>query len=56
MERTIYQNNECKITAERVNSVEYKINVNGQNLIWVSIDSIEQFEEQLKNLLDEHRI
>lgn len=56
METTIYQNNEVTITLEKVDFVEYKVNINGQNLIWISGETKERFIEDLKNLLDEHRI
>lgn len=56
MEDTIYQNNEVKITYEVVDTHEAKINVNGENLIWISRETKDEFVEQLKNLLDNFRI
>lgn len=56
MERTIYQNNDVKITSEPVDTIERKINVNGQNLIWISGQDEDQFKKELSDLLDKYRI
>ncbi len=52
----IYSNNECSIEIERANSDEAKVNINGQNLIWISREDQELFREQLTQLLDKFRI
>ena len=56
MARTIYSNNSVEITVEIVDSHEAKVNVNGENLIWISRDQLEDFEHALTNLLDNYRI
>jgi hypothetical protein len=56
MAHTIYANNDVEITVERVDAWEGKVNVNGKNLIWISITEAEKFQTELTNLLDKYRI
>lgn len=56
MARTIYHNNDVKITSEPQDPSEAKINVNGQNLIWISLSQEAEFKRRLSSLLDEFRI
>jgi len=56
MEKLIYCNNEVKITIEEVDSVEGKVNVNGENLIWISLEEKENFIKELSGVLDKFRI
>lgn len=59
MGKTIYQNNDVEITLERAtppNHVELKVNVNGQNLIWISAEAAEDFRHELSEVLDKYRI
>lgn len=56
MAEIIYSNNDVKIEAETANSFEKKINVNGENLIWISNDTLSEFKKELIELLDKHRI
>lgn len=52
----IYQNNDVEITLEAEPPYEYKVNVNGENLIWISSDTADEFKKDLSELLDRHRI
>lgn len=52
----IYENNTVSIELERVDSMETKVNVNGENLIWIDSASKYEFERELKELLDKYRI
>ncbi len=52
----IYTNNDVSITAEAQDPYESKINVNGQNLIWVSRSELEDFKRELSDILDRYRI
>lgn len=56
MPRIIYENNSVQITSERQDEFEAKINVNGQNLIWISRENETEFQEELSELLDRYRI
>lgn len=56
MARTIYQNNDVEITIEPQDEYESKIDVNGENLIWISNDESNDFKIELSNLLDKYRI
>jgi hypothetical protein len=56
MTEVLYQNNDVKITRENVNGVESKINVNGENLMWISNSEAEEFKLKLIDLLDKFRI
>ena len=56
MARTVYHNNDVEITIEPVDSHEAKVNVNGQNLIWISRETEWEFKTKLSQLLDEYRI
>lgn len=56
MPQPIYENNECCIEIERVDNYESKVNVNGENLIWISNESKEEFRQKLVGLLNEYRI
>ncbi len=56
MSNTIYHNNDVEITIERVDFAEAKINVNGQNLMWISVSEQEDFRHELSALLDKYRI
>lgn len=53
---TIYQNNSCEIEVVRVDPWECKVNVNGENLIWISAEQKEDFARELQALLDKYRI
>jgi len=53
---SIYQNNEVEITYEIMPPMEAKINVNGENLIWISIVDIDEFKNDLSEVLDKYRI
>ena len=52
----IFSNNDVVITSERVDQCEHKINVNGQNLIWISSDSLDDFTRELSEVLYRHMI
>ena len=52
----IYNNNGVEITAERVDVLEMKINVNGENLICIESSKYWEFKQKLSSLLDEYRI
>lgn len=52
----IYSNNDVNITTERVDQYEHKVNVNGNNLIWISADDVDDFKKELTELLDRYRI
>lgn len=56
MEKTLYENNDVEITLQQVDKFEAKVNVNGQNLIWISITEAEAFQRELADLLDKYRI
>ena len=56
MEETIYQNNDVTITAKVVDTFESKININGDNLIWISRQEQSNFKKELTELLDKYRI
>lgn len=56
MAKTIYQNNSVEITIDRQNSLESEVNVNGQNLIWISNSEEEEFIKELNSVLDKYRI
>lgn len=56
MEDIIYQNNDVTITAKVVDTFESKINVNGENLIWISRQEQSSFKKELSELLDNYRI
>lgn len=56
MEDIIYQNNDVTITAKAVDTFESKINVNGENLIWISRQEQSNFKKELSELLDNYRI
>jgi len=53
---TVYNNNEVKITIERENPEEAKVNINGKNLIWISREQEDDFKKELSALLDKYRI
>ena len=53
---TIYQNNQVKITSEQHDKHECRIDVNGQNLIWISKEDEENFKIVLNAILDKYRI
>ncbi len=53
---TIYQNNSVTISIERVDEYEAKVNINGQNLMWISRDQQEDFIKELTTVLDNYRI
>lgn len=56
MSKTIYQNNDVIISSERQDECEVKINVNGENLIWISLSEEENFKKELAEVLDKYRI
>lgn len=56
MARTIYHNNDVEIVSESQDPYECKINVNGENLIWISSSEEDQFKRELTELLDRYRI
>jgi hypothetical protein len=39
-----------------VDEAEAKVNINGENLIWISRSEKEQFVKELTELLDKYRI
>ncbi len=53
---TIYDSNSATITAKIVDTHEAKIDVNGDNLIWISVSELPSFKKELSNLLDRYRI
>lgn len=55
---TIYANNDVAIEIERVanDSCEAKVNVNGENLIWISLEEKDEFVKELNDLLNKYRI
>ncbi len=56
MTRTIYHNNDVEITLNIIDKFESKVDVNGQNLIWISNLQADEFKRKLSTLLDEFRI
>jgi hypothetical protein len=59
MGRTIYHNNDVEITLEKStpeDPKELKVNVNGQNLIWISAEAQDDFRHDLAEVLDKYRI
>jgi hypothetical protein len=56
MTETLYENNDVKITRENIDGVESKIDINGENLIWISNSEAEEFKLKLTGLLDKFRI
>ena len=52
----IYSNNKVQIEIIVVDSDESKVNVNGENLIWISTQDGDKFEKELKALLDKYSI
>jgi len=56
MTEIIYSNNDVKIELEIVDTCEAKININGENLIWISRNESEEFKIKLTELLDMYRI
>ena len=56
MEDIIYQNNDVTITTKAVDTFESKINVNDENLIWISRQEQSNFKKELSELLDKYRI
>lgn len=53
---TIYSNNEVKITIENVDEHEAMVNINGENLIFISLSEKENFIKGIQDLLDKYRI
>lgn len=53
---TIYENNEVSIKIEQVDKYECKVNVNDKNLIWISIEDVSEFKNELCSVLDKFRI
>jgi len=53
---TVYGNNNVTITVDRVDADESKVNVNGENLIWISASEADEFVRELSELLDRYRI
>lgn len=56
MGQIIYRNNDVEIIAKVVDGYDTKINVNGENLIWISASDIDKFKEELSAVLDKYRI
>lgn len=56
MGKPIYCNNSVLIEVEYVDNQEAKVNCNGQNLIWISIEEAVEFENELTELLNKYRI
>lgn len=56
MAGTIYQNNDVVIILEPVDSHEAKVNINGKNLMWISLQEADEFKRELSALLDKYRI
>ncbi len=52
---TIYQNNSVEITSE-THQFDTKILVNGDNLIWISTEQLDDFKKDISELLDNYRI
>lgn len=53
---TVYENNEVEITIDRVDNYESTVNVNGENLIWISSQDADNFKWELRELLDSYKI
>lgn len=53
---TIYENNEVKITIEVIDDLEAKVNINGENLMWICRSDESLFKKELSELLDRYRI
>jgi hypothetical protein len=56
MAKTVYSNNDVEITIESFDEFEAKVNVNGENLIWISTEDETDFRNELRALLDRYRI
>lgn len=56
MAKTVFYNNDVEITIERVDEHESKVNVNGENLIWISSENENEFKNELSELLNRYRI
>lgn len=52
----IYGNNDVEITSETVDHHECKINVNGENLIWIEASQEDNFKNELSEVLNKYRI
>lgn len=53
---TVYENNDCKITVDRVDEFDCKVDVNGENLVWISTEQKEEFIQDIQSVLDKYRI
>lgn len=53
---TAYQNNDVEITIQKIDNHESKVNINGENLMWISNSEIEAFKKELSEVLDKYRI
>ena len=56
MAQVVFENNNCCIEFERVDNYETKVNVNNENLIWISNESTEEFRQELNDLLTKYMI
>lgn len=53
---TIYESNDVKIVVEKVDKWEGKVNINGENLMWISRSELNDFKQELTAVLDKFRI
>jgi len=56
MTTIIYSNNDVTISIESINEWETKVNINGENLMWIARETQEDFMKKLTSLLNEYRI
>lgn len=56
MGKTVYSNNDVEITIDSSDEFESMVNVNGENLIWISGEDENEFRHELRALLDKYRI
>ena len=56
MAKHIYHNNDVEILLEEEDQHEGKVNVNGENLIWISLQDASDFKRDLSEVLDRYRI
>lgn len=52
----VYENNGVRIYTEGANVYEVRVQVNGENLIWISGEDEQEFITELADLLDRYRI
>lgn len=52
----VYENDDVLIETVRIDQHESTVLVNGQNLIWISRETEDEFKRELSELLNKYRI